>query len=190
MATTVALLRAINVGGHTVTMAALKGHFEALGLRGVETFIASGNVLFDADVDPDAGADAAPDAALAARIAAHLEAVLGFPVATFLRGGDELAAVAACRPFDDATMADAAALNIGFLASPLSPDDVGVLQGLETDIDAFAAVGREVYWLCRRKQSESRFNNAVFERTLRRQATFRGHNTVARLAARVAARAG
>lgn len=182
MPTTVALLRAINVGGHTVTMAALKGHFEALGLRGVETFIASGNVLFDAD--------APPDEAQAARIAAHLEAALGFPVATFLRHGDELAAVAACRPFDDAALADAAALNIGFLASPLTPDEVGALERFRTDIDDFAAVGREVYWLCRRKQSESTFNNAVFERALRRQATFRGRNTVVRLAARVAARGG
>ena len=42
----VAFLRAINVGGHTVTMAHLRGLFEDLGFTNVETFIASGNVIF------------------------------------------------------------------------------------------------------------------------------------------------
>ncbi|HLE57521.1 MAG TPA: DUF1697 domain-containing protein, partial [Rhodothermia bacterium] len=44
----IAFLRAINVGGHTVTMADLRTHFESLGFDRVETFIASGNVIFDA----------------------------------------------------------------------------------------------------------------------------------------------
>ena len=42
----IAFLRAINVGGHTVTMMKLRKEFEALGLQDVETFIASGNVIF------------------------------------------------------------------------------------------------------------------------------------------------
>ena len=43
----IAFLRAINVGGHNVTMKELRGLFEALGLKSVETFIASGNVIFE-----------------------------------------------------------------------------------------------------------------------------------------------
>ena len=43
----VAFLRAINVGGHNVKMDRLRELFEALGLTNVETFIASGNVIFD-----------------------------------------------------------------------------------------------------------------------------------------------
>jgi uncharacterized protein (DUF1697 family) len=43
----IAFFRAINVGGHNVTMEQLRSLFEALGLKGVETFLASGNVLFD-----------------------------------------------------------------------------------------------------------------------------------------------
>jgi len=42
----IAFLRAINVGGHVVTMAALRGHFAKLGFEQVETFINSGNVIF------------------------------------------------------------------------------------------------------------------------------------------------
>ena len=61
----VAFLRAINVGGHTVKMDALRAHLAALGFADVQTFIASGNVLFTAPGDP---------AALEAQIEAHLAA--------------------------------------------------------------------------------------------------------------------
>jgi len=42
----IAFLRAINVGGHTVKMEHLRGIFESMGFSNVETFIASGNVIF------------------------------------------------------------------------------------------------------------------------------------------------
>ena len=42
----IAFLSAINVGGHTVKMDLLCRLFEELGLKDVETFIASGNVIF------------------------------------------------------------------------------------------------------------------------------------------------
>jgi uncharacterized protein (DUF1697 family) len=58
------------------------------------------------------------------------------------------------------------------------------LRTLRTEIDDFHVHGREVYWLCRRKQSESTFSNAVFERALRVSTTFRGIRTVVRLAAK------
>ena len=47
----VAFLRAINVGGRVGKMAALKGLFERLKLADVETFIASGNVIFTSASD-------------------------------------------------------------------------------------------------------------------------------------------
>jgi uncharacterized protein (DUF1697 family) len=43
-----AFLRTINVGGHTVKMDVLRQIFESFGFTGVETFIASGNVIFEA----------------------------------------------------------------------------------------------------------------------------------------------
>ena len=43
----IAFLRAINVGGHNVKMDHLRQLFESLGFSNVETFITSGNVIFD-----------------------------------------------------------------------------------------------------------------------------------------------
>jgi uncharacterized protein (DUF1697 family) len=109
----IAFLRAINVGGHTVTMETLRAQFLALGFADVETFIASGNVIYTAPGKPTAA--------------------------------------------------------------------LGDLKAFESEFDTFAAQRREVYWLCRVKQSESRFANAVFEKTLGVAATWRSINTLQRL---------
>jgi uncharacterized protein (DUF1697 family) len=172
----IAFLRAINVGGRRVKMDELRGHFEALGLASVETYIASGNVIFHAWTG-DAGT-------LQKSIEAHLHAALGYEVNTFLRTDAEVAEIATYRPFDDALMAQAQALNVAFLAEPLDDEVRAALSQLRTEIDEFHANGREVYWLCRKKQSESTFSNVLFERKLRVPATFRGYNTVAKLAAK------
>ena len=61
-------------------------------------------------------------------------------------------------------------------------------MALKTTIDDFATHEREIYWLCLKKQSESTFSNAVLEKTLGRQVTFRGANTVQKMAAKYAGR--
>ncbi|MFI5178111.1 MAG: DUF1697 domain-containing protein [Vicinamibacterales bacterium] len=175
MARYVALLRAINVGGHVVAMEALRAHFTALGFDDVETFIASGNVLFST------GSTAT--ASLTRRIEARLRDELEYDVATFLRTGQEMAAVARHEPFSAAKVGAASALNVAFFAAPLDRRGRSLVSDLRTDIDDFHVHGRELYWLCRKNQSDSKFSNAALEKALGLRSTFRGINTVRRLAA-------
>jgi uncharacterized protein (DUF1697 family) len=175
----IAFLRAINVGGHTVKMEALRQHFEALGCSNVETFIASGNVIFETT--------ARNARTLELKIEQHLRAALGYEVATFIRTGAELQAVATYQPFSPSAMTAAQALNIAFLAEAPDAAAQQKLLALKTDIDDFHVHGREVYWLCRRKQSESTFSNAVLEKTLRRPSTIRGDGTIQKMAAKYGA---
>ena len=172
----IAFLRAINVGGHTVTMARLREEFEALGFTDVETFIASGNVIFTAR--------SAATAALEKRIEQRLQAALGYEVATFVRTCAEVAAVAGHQPFPEAQIKTAGAFCVGFLAAPLDAAARRALMAFKTDVDDFHTNGREVYWLCQTRQSDSTFSNVSMERALKTRATFRGINTVARLAAK------
>jgi uncharacterized protein (DUF1697 family) len=174
MARYVAFLRAINVGGHTVTMDRLRDIVIAAGFEQVETVIASGNVIFSTR--------SRSTAAMEKRMAAALEDVLGYDVATFVRGLDEVAAIANATPFPAAEMSKAGALVVGFMHAPLDAAGRRALGEFASDIDRFTAAGREVYWLCRRKQSDSAFSNAVFERRLKIRATFRGLSTVRRIA--------
>ena len=172
----IAFLRAINVGGHTVTMARLRELFEELGLKEVETFIASGNVIFRSP---------AKAAALEPKIERHLHQALGYEVATFIRSDAEVAAVAASRPFAAAQLASAGTLVVGFLREPPDAAAKKAVLALKTDIDDFQVNGREMFWWrCAGRQGDSTLSYAVFERTLKGKATFRNINTVTRLAAR------
>jgi len=172
----IAFLRAINVGGHTVKMEALQALFESLGHSRVETFIASGNVIFETK--------SGNTQALQKRIEDLLRKSLGYDVATFIRTDAEVANIAGYRPFVDSALKSARALNVAFLDGPLPGEAQKALMRLKTNVDDFHVHGREAYWLCRKKQSESAFSNAVFERALKIQTTFRGFNTVVRLAAK------
>ncbi len=173
----VAFLRAINVGGRTVTMDRLREVFRDLGLDEVETFIASGNVLFRTGARSSAG--------LERKIEAALERSLGYEVATFLRTVDDVIALAEMQPFPPSAMTSEATLYVGFLAGPLDGAAEQRILAFRTEVDDFRVIGREVFWLCRTRQVESKFSNAAFERALRVRATFRGINTVRRLATRV-----
>ncbi len=176
MARYIAFLRAINVGGRNVKMADLRQHFEAIGFSQVETYIASGNVVFETAVEDTA--------VLEERIATSLRAALGYEVATFIRTEDELAAVAQEIPFLPVDLEAAAALNVAFLHNTLPRQVEGKLKALTTEIDTFAVQGREIYWLCRVKQSESKFSNVVLEKTLGMPATMRGINTIRKMDAK------
>ena len=171
-----AFLRAINVGGPVVTMTTLRGHFEDLGLNDVETFIASGNVIFTSG--------SKNLAALEKKIEGRLKTALGYEVATFIRTAPELVAIADYAPFPPARRRDAGAYCVGFLARPLEKAEQAALYALKNDIDDFHTHGREVYWLCNEKQSDSKFGNVRFEKTVGAKVTFRSGTTVAKLAAK------
>jgi uncharacterized protein (DUF1697 family) len=170
----IAFLRAINVGGHNVKMTELKKLFESLGFSSVETFIASGNVIFET-----AAKDTAKDTVkLEKKIEALLKESLGYEVFTFLRTPAEVAAVAKYKPFK----VKGEALNVAFIANPLDDLPVQKLLSLKNEIDDFHVYGREVYWQCQLKQSESKFSNLLLEKTIGCRATFRGINTIQKMA--------
>ena len=177
-----AFLRAINVGGRNVAMAELRRVFEDLGLKEVETFIASGNVVFNSD-----GTDLR---ALELLLEDRLRWSLGYEVSTFIRTEEELAAIAKYEPFRKSHLKDAEALNVGFLVEPPGPATKKLIMAFKSQIDDFHVCGREVYWLAQTKQSDSKFNNVRFEKMLNARATWRGINTVRRLAAKYISRLG
>jgi uncharacterized protein (DUF1697 family) len=173
----IAFLRAINVGGrHSVKMDFLRHLFESLGFSNVETFIASGNIVFETT--------AKNAQVLEREIESKLREALGYEVATFIRTCAELAAVANYKPFSQPDLDGAVALNVAFLAGGLDEQSSQKLMALRTDIDDIHIHEREVYWLCRKKQNDSKISNAVLEKVLGQKSTLRGANTVRKMAAK------
>ena len=175
----IAFLRAINVGGHVVKMDRLRGLFSELpGVSDVESYIASGNVIFES-----VARNTKP---LEKRIADQLHKSLGYEVATFIRTAAQLSEIAQYQPFPQSQMRDAS-LYIGFLADALDPEAQRTVMSFKTKVDDFHVHEREVYWLCRIRSSESEFSLARLEKALGIQATFRNSTTIRKLAALYAA---
>src|SRR5688500_16561879 len=88
----VALLRAINVGGRSIVkMADVQAAFTKAGCTNVSTYIASGNVIFDAP--------AGDAAALRRRISRGMRALLGAEPVIVYRTGNELQKLVDAAPF-------------------------------------------------------------------------------------------
>lgn len=166
----VAFLRAINVGGRTVKMEALKKIFEADGFKNVATFIASGNVLFDSKAKP---------ALLERKIEALLQKELGYRVDTFIRSIPELAAIAGANPFPDT---DDGVTHVAFTTEDFGAEAAEKVAALTSGLDCFLVAGRDLYWHCAARSSDSPFSGAALEKFLKRPATLRNIKTVRKLA--------
>lgn len=171
-----AFLRAVNLGGRTVKMDQLRKLFEGLGFASVETFIASGNVVFECK-SRDRGA-------IEKKIASELHRRFGFEVATFVRTSTELAAVADYLPFPKEMLDSAVAYNVAFLEDEADRERTAAILALQNELHDFHVNGRELYWVSKVRQSEAKFKTNDFERALRMKMTLRGINTVRRMADR------
>jgi len=157
-------------------MVRLRTEFGRLGFTAVETFIASGNVIFETR------ARRAP--VLESRIAGHLEEVLGFPVATFLRTPDALAAVAVASV--PGAGEGGASHYVVFLRGPLSPGARTALQALASPVNRFEVQGHEVHWLSQAGIGKAEISTAQLEKALGQPATIRNISSVRKLVARLA----
>ena len=175
MAKYIAFLRGLNIGGHRVKMADLCAHFESLGVTNAESFIASGNIIFETR--------SANTATLEKKIEAHLRASLGYEVATFIRSVPEVVAISTYKSFKDGVRKSAKVLNVALLAEAPGADAIAGLMKHRSADDEFHVSGREVYWACKTGQSESAFFRVGFEKVLKTRVTVRNMNTIARLAA-------
>lgn len=132
----VAFLRGINVGNRRIKMDDLRAAFDKMGLKGAQTLIASGNVLFEAEYTNE----------LAARIEQGLEKRFGFPVGTVLRSVDELQALVDTDPFDGRTSGKDMKCCIFLLADPVT-GEVDFPRRLEGDFEVVSVTRREIFAL-------------------------------------------
>ena len=170
MKTYVAFLRAINVSaGRGVKMEDLKQVFKSFDLENVQTFIQSGNVIFESKNEVGG--------ALVKLIESRLETMLGYKSDVFLRTIEEVTAIANQRfykPKEDETM------HIVFLNEAPDKKAHQALISFNSQADDFKVKGREVYNL-RRDRNKSVFSNNFVERILKAPATTRNLTTVKKI---------
>ena len=170
MNTFVALLRAVNVGGTgKLAMSTLKALCAELGFSRIETYIASGNVVFDS------GSTAATvQSQLQRRLARHA----GNPVGIFIRSAAELRDVLDGNPFSEHEPAHVYAYFLN--ARPPS----GALDAVRGHAEELIRIGkREIYVYYPSGMGRSRLRIPAAG-----AGTARNMNTVAKLVAMSARR--
>lgn len=170
----VALLRGINVGGHTVKMDALRKHFEELGFGNVRSYIQSGNVFFTSD-EPDR-------AALAERIERHLRAALGYEAPACLRTMAELERVVATDPFAGLTVTPDMRLCVMFTNDAIPPDLALPLRSPKGDMEIVATTEHEAFvvWYLKDGRPPAAYG---FDDVLGKKTTTRFFHTTAKILA-------
>lgn len=168
----VAFLRGINLGKRRVKMDRLAELFAALGYENVQTFIASGNVIFESPLSE-------PELIEATEV--HLREQLGYDVDVFIRSMDELREIAHRSVFEGMD-ASGWTLYVIFLSEKLEETGLIDLEELQRENDRLASIGREIYWLRNGRMSDTTLTPAEMSRIGSGQSTtMRNMNTVVRL---------
>ena len=165
----VALLRGVNVGGkNKLPMADLRDIFTAAGCAAVQTYIQSGNVVFEAAQDL---AERVPEIVTRA-----IRRQFGFETAVVMRSSEELRRVVASNPFD--TSGDPRFLHVAFLEDTPGAEAVSRLDPQRSPPDAFAVRGRNVYLHYPNGVARSKLTNEYLAAQLQTASTMRNWRTV------------
>jgi len=175
MAKYISILRGINVGGNRkILMKELKVLYEKLGFAEVETYIQSGNVVFESDLT-------LLTADLEAKIEQAIIETFGFDVSVIIRTADEWAKSIVNNPFWKEKDADIDRLHLTCLKEVPSPELLEKIKLFQFLPDRYEVIGRDVFIFCAAGYGTSKLVNSFFESKLKVPATTRNWKTVMKL---------
>jgi len=171
MTTYIALLRGINVSGQNKIRTEVLRHLvEELGLQKVQTYVQSGNVLFESDESDTSN--------LAGQIEMQITKTLGMMVPVLVRSAADFGCILKTNPFVSGRQEDPGQLYVTFLHQLPDLALAAMLQPPAGEMDEFAIIGQEVFLFCPNGYGRTKLSNNWFERKLNQVATTRNWKTV------------
>lgn len=171
-----ALFRAVNVSGHNVIkMEYLRKLMEANGFLNVETYIQSGNVVFETP-ETDKG-----------KIARDIEVLLykeyGYDVGMFILDKAELAKAIENNPYTGKEPEPSGVKKyfVAFLSDEVSREGIDKMNKYNRSDDVFKAIGKVMYLKLSQSAADSKLSNAFIEAKLNCKATTRNWNTTLKI---------
>jgi uncharacterized protein (DUF1697 family) len=174
MTTYIAMLRGINVSGQKlIKMEALKKMLESLPFSNVQTFIQSGNIIFQASTqDNDA---------LQANISAQILKTFGFEVPVLVLKTNELKDIIAKNPFSKEDAKDSSHLYVTFLSTKPVMDNWEAILAKRLPGEELVVVDKAVYLYLPAGAGNTKLSNAFLESKLKAVATTRNWKTTLEL---------
>jgi uncharacterized protein (DUF1697 family) len=170
--TFIALLRGINVGGQKkIKMAELRETLTRTGLENVQTYIQSGNVIFESS-----------EGNLKSLENSIRETILkdfGFEVPTLVISGNDIKEILEANPFADKEEEN----KLYYVLLKKAPEKDLVAQFEEVDYpnEDFHITEKCVYLMCKKGYGNAKLNNNLIEQKLKVEATTRNHKTMQKL---------
>jgi uncharacterized protein (DUF1697 family) len=172
----VSLLRAVNVGGHAVIkMAELRALYESLRFERVQTYVQSGNVVFQTD---EADLDT-----LARRIRAAIKKEFAVEPEAILRSVDAMRSIVARNPFARRKGIEPGKLHVQFLPGKLSAQANTQLKALTLKSEELIPSGQEIYIYFPNGAGKSKLPWPKLEKICGMPGTGRNWNSVTKLLA-------
>ena len=166
----IAMLRGINVSGHnTIKMEHLRALFSDLGFRNVETYVQSGNIVFQTRIENPSN--------LSRRISETILLASKFDVPVILRSSIEMQSVIANNPFLKEKGIDSSKLHVTFLSETVQESVLKKLEPLSNNPDRFYGAPREIYLYCPDGYGRTKISNNAIEKALSVRATTRNWKT-------------
>ena len=172
MNTFIILLRGVTpTGKNKVPMAPLRAALTEAGLKEVQTYIQSGNVIAESELTRS-------------DMERHVHEVIrhrfGGDITVIARTPTQFSEIFKRNPF---TGADQRRLYFSLLSVKPDQKFLKAFGSIDFSPDQVRYADRTIYTLYATRHSDSRFNNNYFERTLKVAATTRNFNTMTRLSA-------
>lgn len=171
MKTYIALLKGINVGGHKkVPMAGLRELLTKSGLEHVQTYIQSGNIIFQSIENNKQ--------ILALKIHESIKDKFGFEVPVLVKSNSELQQI-----FDDCPFVDEKKQNSYFTLLYKIPNKelVNIASEKVYEGEEYYIINDCIYFYCAKGYGRAKFNMNLFERKLETTGTARNYNTMLKL---------
>ena len=165
----ISLLRGINVGGHKkILMADLKSLFQDLGFKNIQTYIQSGNVVFEAK-ETDLGV-------LEKMILEKIKTHYDFDVPVLILIPKQVEDAISKNPFEEYDK-----LSFTFLAENPTQENIDIFNSFSFDNEFFELKDNVVYAHYPNGAGNAKMNHTFIERKLKVTATSRNLRTTKKL---------
>ena len=152
-----------------IKMEALKQMFVDLGFQHVQTYIQSGNIVFQTQITEVQK--------LEKKITTAITEKFGFAVPVIVKEISELKQIIADNPFSKDNTKDIAYLHVTFLSENPEQKNYNKLDAIQCGPDDFQLVGKAIYLYCPNGYGNSKLSNSFFETKLKVTATTRNWKT-------------
>jgi len=174
MKTYIAILRGINVSGQKIIkMADLKVHLEELNFQNIQTYIQSGNVIFQCKSENSKS--------LEEKIEKKILEKYGFHVPTLVKTPAEIEYVIYNNPFLKDKNKDINRLYVTFLSRIPEQNNVEKLKTFDYNPEEYILDGKNIFGFAPNGYGNAKLNNNFFEKKLKVNATTRNWKTVDKL---------